>query len=96
MDNLFSRTPTAEMERRFQLTLANGKEMLHLHRKGPFSHRLIGAIQGWSPQSYHRGVKELIKAGFDYLALGGLARASDQQIRAILSEVRPTVPQAWN
>ena len=89
--SLLQKAPTAEMERRFQITIDNGREMLRLHQEGDFSHQLIGGVQGWSPQSYHRGVKALAEAGFDYLALGGLARASDEQIRAVLEAVRPTV-----
>lgn len=86
---LLSNYPSAEMERRYRLTLDNAKAMLDFHRAGKFSVRLLGAVQGWSPMSYARGVCELIEHGFDYLALGGLARASDEQIRSVLNEVGP-------
>ena len=88
---LVSKTPSAEMERRYRLTLDNAKAMLDYHRSGDFSVKLLGAVQGWSPMSYARGVSELINHGFDYLALGGIARASDVQIRAVLDAVRQSL-----
>jgi hypothetical protein len=79
------------MERRYRLTLDNAKEMHRLSKEGKFRFKLVGAVQGWSPQSYHNGVKELAKSGLRYLALGGLARAGDDQIRMVLDAIRPTV-----
>lgn len=91
---LHPKEPTPEMERRFRLTLDNAKAMLDHHRKGDFSVQLLGAVQGWSPMSYAQGAEELIQYGFDYLALGGLARASDEQIRAVLAKVGPVAVKA--
>lgn len=92
--SLLSKTPTKEMERRYRLTLDNAKAMLDFHRTGNFSVSLLGAVQGWSPMSYARGVSELIEHGFDYIALGGIARASDEQIRAVLDKVGPIAVRA--
>ena len=93
-ESLFSRSPSDEMRRRFEITVRNAKEMLRLHRDGDFGVKLIGSVQGWSPDSYHSGVRELIETGFDYLALGGLARASDEQIRSVLNAIKQTVLKA--
>jgi queuine/archaeosine tRNA-ribosyltransferase len=92
--SLLSKTPTKEMERRYRLTLDNAKVMLDVHRRGNFTVKLLGAVQGWSPMSYARGVSELIDHGFDYLALGGIAKASDAQIRAVLEKVGPIAVKA--
>jgi hypothetical protein len=89
--SLFQKIPTAEMERRFRLTLDNAKEMHRIHKRRSFRFNLIGAVQGWSPQSYHDGVRKLAEAGLQYLALGGLARAGDEQIRMVLDAIRSTV-----
>jgi queuine/archaeosine tRNA-ribosyltransferase len=91
---LLSKHPSEEMERRYRLTLDNAKAMLDFHRAGKFSVSLLGAVQGWSPMSYARGVSELIEHGFDYIALGGIARASDEQIRAVLDKVGPIAVRA--
>lgn len=92
--SLLSKTPSAEMERRYLLTLDNAKSMLDYQRSRGFKVKLLGAIQGWSPMSYARGAIELIDHGFDYLALGGIARASDEQIRAVLDKVGPIAVKA--
>jgi hypothetical protein len=91
---LLTKTPTKEMERRYRLTLDNAKVMLDFHRRGNFTVKLLGAVQGWSPMTYARGVSELIDHGFDYLALGGIAKASDAQIRAVLDKVGPIAVKA--
>lgn len=89
--SLLTKTPTPEMERRFRLSLDNAKSMRRICQEKDYRFDLIGGVQGWSPQSYHRAVKELTENGFDYIALGGLARANDEQLRSVLDAVRETV-----
>ena len=93
-ETLLSKRPSEEMERRSRLTLDNAKAMFDYHRSGNFSVHLLGAVQGWSPMSYAKSVTELIDYGFDYLALGGIARATDEQIRAVLDKVGPIAVKA--
>ena len=45
--------------------------------------------QGWSPETCAESVKENIRIGYDYIALGGLARAQSREIINIMQEVRP-------
>ena len=92
--SLFPSEPTDDMKFRYRLTLDNAKEMLVLAKKRKASVKLIGSVQGWSPKSYHEGVKELIRCGFDYIALGGVARAPNEAIVPILREVRATIKRA--
>jgi hypothetical protein len=89
--SLFLKTPSPEMERRFRLTIDNAKEMYRICAERNYAFKLIGAVQGWSPQSYLCGIQELVSAGFTYLALGGVAKASDLQIRSVLDVIRPFV-----
>ena len=85
--------PTAKMLYRFQLTLDSAREMQRLNslEKGC---ELIGSAQGWSPESYHVAVKELIRIGYKYIAIGGVARASDAVIQSVLDAIRDTVIKA--
>ena len=91
---LFKFDPTDDMKLRFRLSLDNAKELLHLTSRRNAKFKPIGSVQGWSPSSYHTGVRELIDAGYDYIAIGGVAKASNDTIIAILSEIRSTVLNA--
>jgi len=86
--------PTKDMKFRYRISLDNAKTILKLVNKKKLKFEPIGSVQGWSPKSYHKGVKELIKAGFSYIALGGLARADNSTIIAVLDEIRKTVINA--
>lgn len=92
--SLFPLKPTEGMKYRFRLTLTNAKRMLSLARRHDMRFKPVGSVQGWSPKSYHQGVRELIDAGYDYIALGGLARAPNEVITAVLQEVCQTVTNA--
>lgn len=85
-DNFGIRAPD-EYRRRAQLTLdlaANFLERSRAMRLTP-----IGAAQGWSPKSYRQSVEELIKQGYDYIALGGMVPLKTREILAVLAEVGP-------
>ena len=65
-------------EKRWLTTLENAREMFDLWQsKDKYMHsaRLVGAAQGWDVESYVRSTKELLKIGYDYIGLGGLARS---------------------
>jgi len=67
-----------ENEKRWSTTLENAREMFALWRsKDEYmqSIRLIGVAQGWDVESYVRSTRELLKIGYDYIGLGGLARS---------------------
>ena len=87
-------TPTDDMKYRYRLSLTNAKKMLTLVKKHNYNFKPIGSVQGWSPKSYHEGIKELIKHGYDYIAIGGVARAPNEVIIPILNEIRQTVLNA--
>ena len=92
--SLFPQQPSEDMLFRFQLTIDNAKELLQLTKTRNASFQPIGSAQGWSPQSYHEAVKKLVEIGYTYVAIGGVARASDQVIISVLDAIRDTVLEA--
>ncbi|MBD2101025.1 tRNA-guanine transglycosylase DpdA [Leptolyngbya sp. FACHB-261] len=76
-------------EKRYELTLANAKEFLKRHQDEGYTFTPIAAAQGWDPQSYAVAVREMIRAGYDYIALGGLAYAQSKEIIKILEAIYP-------
>jgi hypothetical protein len=88
---LLSKQPTDDMRYRYELSLENAETMLRLVKRRKYSFTPVGSAQGWSPLSYAAGVDRLARAGFTYVALGGVARASDETIRSVLAAVGPLV-----
>ncbi len=77
-----------ERTRRYDLTIRNAEEFIEKHRKGSFAFTPIGAAQGWNPESYAESVKFYQEIGYDYIALGGLARSQTKEILEILEAVQ--------
>jgi len=78
-------------EYRYELTRRNAREFIEQHRKGGYKFTPIGVAQGWSPETYRDAVVELLEWGYQYVALGGLARAKTEQIYEILEVVAPVL-----
>jgi hypothetical protein len=76
-------------EKRYNLTRKNAEEFLKKYQQRDFQFTPIGVAQGWDPESYAKAVKELIEMGYDYIALGGLARAQNREILPILEAIHP-------
>ena len=76
-------------EKRYELTLKNAEEFIQKHQAGGYTFTHIGAVQGWSPESYAKAVKAYIEMGYEYIGLGGLARAPSQDILGILESIHP-------
>jgi hypothetical protein len=76
-------------EKRYELTIHNARKFFEKHQAGGYTFTPIGVAQGWSPETYAESVKENIRIGYDYIALGGLARAQSREIVEIMQEVRP-------
>ncbi|MEK3865830.1 tRNA-guanine transglycosylase DpdA [Paenibacillus sp. FSL H7-0716] len=81
---------------RYDLTLTMAEEFIRLYRenKDAMGYRFhpIGIVQGWDPPSFRRAVEHLIELGYDYVALGGLAREQSEKIYEILKEIAPIIP----
>jgi hypothetical protein len=74
-------------EERYELTLRNAEEFISKHQNVGYSFIPIGVAQGWSPQTYANAVKKLVEMGYDYIAIGGVARTPTIEILEILKEV---------
>jgi hypothetical protein len=76
-------------ESRYALTQQNAQDFLEKHQMGGYTFTPVGVAQGWSPETYAAAVKDNISMGYDYIAIGGLARATSKEIISILTEIRP-------
>ncbi len=76
-------------EKRYKLTVNNAYDFLRKHQARGCGFTPIGAVQGWNPETYAEAVKDYIEMGYDYIALGGLARAQTKEIIEILKAVHP-------
>lgn len=81
-----------EYVRRQAITLQNAEQFL----KGAAPMRKyfqpLGVVQGWSPESMANMAEDLVKMGYDYLALGGLVPVGVADIHKVLDAVRRKVP----
>jgi len=86
-----------ERKRRYDITRKNAVDFLKLWKEGDalgrYNFKPIGVAQGWDRKSYRDAVAELIEVGYDFIALGGLAKADTRQITEILQAVGPLIPE---
>ena len=92
IDHLIFTADSAERTRRWQITHENAKAFLHAHRVGGYQFVPCGVAQGWDAESYQRAARELIRMGYEYIAIGGLVRSKTEEILTILSAVQEVVP----
>ena len=85
--------PEEERKRRIQLTLENANEFFRLHQKRGYKFTPVGVAQGWTPETYAASVQELLKMGYTYIALGGLARSSAPTVLNVLKAVKQVVEE---
>ena len=77
-------------DQRYELTLKNAIEFLQRYRKhGGYRFKPVAAIQGWDPGSYGAMAEEVINYGYDFVAVGGLARANTAEILEVADAIRP-------
>jgi hypothetical protein len=89
---IFSGFPLEEQERRWQLTLRNAEDFLRRHGEKGCSFVPVGIAQGPTPERYAAAIRRLVELGYSHLALGGLARSYDKDIRQVLEAVSPELP----
>lgn len=81
---------------RYELTLKMAEEFIELYRKNKddkgYKFHPIGIVQGWDPESFRSAAQHLIDLGYDYIALGGLAREKSEKIYEILKAISPIIP----
>jgi len=78
---------------RYEITLENAQqfrtEASHLSK----TFTPLGVIQGWSPGSMACAASELVKMGYDYLAVGGMVPLNAESIHIALEAIRRKIPQ---
>ncbi len=92
IDHLIVTAVEAEKQDRYALTIENAAAFLKAHRAAGLPWTPVGAVQGWDPASYAAAAEKCVSMGYDYIALGGLTRASTREILAILQRVHDVVP----
>lgn len=77
-----------EAHRRFEITLENARKFIKIvHDEGDLFEPM-GAVQGWSPKSMAQAAAELVKMGYQYLAIGGLVPLKVDAIKVVLETIR--------
>lgn len=82
-----------EWRRRYALTLQLAEEFRRYCTSRGVAFQPIGVAQGWSPRSYRDAVRQLVKMGYDYVAIGGVVPLKVPQIEAVLRAVRDAEPR---
>jgi hypothetical protein len=82
-----------ERKRRVELTLENAREFIRLHRRKKTRFTVVGVAQGWTPETYAGSVTELVRMGYRYIALGGLARSPAFDILRVLWRVNQVLEE---
>jgi len=76
-----------EWKLRQEITLELATEFLREHKSRGSRFMPLGVAQGWSPESYAYSVEQLQKAGFSYIAMGGMVPLKTHEILACLERV---------
>jgi queuine/archaeosine tRNA-ribosyltransferase len=65
---------------------------MDLLQKEKFNHlKIIGVIQGWDLESYRKAAREILKMGYDYVGIGGIARRPTSQLVKIVEVVNKEI-----
>ncbi len=92
VDHLIVTEFESEKHYRYELTLRNAEEFLSVYRRGQYRFTPIGAVQGWDSHTYVQAATALVQLGYDYIALGGLARSNTRSVAEIVTAVAQSVP----
>jgi len=81
------REPSDEARRRQEITLTLAADFHRTSAALGTGFTPMGAIQGWSPASMADAAADLVKMGYDSLALGGMARSPTDDIELALKAI---------
>ena len=81
----------SEREKRIEITLQNAADFIKLHKKQKFKFTPVGVAQGDTPETYASSVEGLLKMGYTYIAIGGIARLNAIQILNVLRATHEVV-----
>lgn len=92
IDHLIFAELEEEKERRWQITMTNAEEFYRKRWADPrFTFIPVGVAQGWDPTSYQRAAQELLRIGYDHIAIGGLVRSQTKDVIAVLQAVKEVI-----
>jgi len=81
-----------EKKRRWRINIENARETIELLNKERYNGlKIIGVVQGWDLDSYRKAARELLKMGYDYLGIGGIARRPTSQLMEIVEVVNKEI-----
>lgn len=83
-----------EMRKRIKISIENAYKFISLSKENNYTFCPIGSAQGYSSRTYRNSVAELVEMGYNYVALGGLARSTTKEIIDILKVVSPVLKGA--
>lgn len=81
-----------ELKRRQGITIENAEKFLQGATPMRDYFTPLGVVQAWSPESMASMASDLVKMGYDYLALGGLVPIGVKGIHEVLNAVRQKIP----
>ena len=73
---------------RLEITIENGSKFLEECKKQDVRFQPIGAVQGWSPNSYIECIQAFQKMGYKKIGLGGIAKLHWLKIVEILKSLK--------
>ena len=76
---------------RMEITKENGFKFLEECKKQDVRFQPIGAVQGWSPNSYVECVQAFQKMGYKKIAIGGVAHLSKPSVIELLKRVKEVI-----
>ena len=82
----------SEVTKRAEFTSKSAIEFIKICKQKKVHFTPIGVVQSWSPKSASKYAKILVKAGYEYIALGGLAHQTTEFLYNVISEVRDKIP----
>ena len=85
-------SPSEDALERSRITIDLAEKFIDEWRRRESQFEPIGIVQGWSPKSMGDAAESLVKLGYDYLALGGMAQLNATSIHHCLAEVRSRIP----
>lgn len=82
-----------ELKQRREITLEYAASFLRAAKPMLPHFKPVGVVQAWSPTSMAQTSQELVKMGYDYIALGGLVPVNVEGIHLVVQSVREVIPK---
>ena len=80
-----------DAHQRYDITLSNARKFLSMAKELQPGFTPMGVVQGWSPGSMGNAARELVKMGYDYLAIGGMVPLNATSVHLCMKAIRAAV-----